>query len=153
MQQLTITRSGNIGTGFARLRESYREIRAGTLNDAADRLKRALDGNILASGLNDTHGRVRAWQTRYDGSFGGYTAIRAVSGATGADSPSAITNYLENGHKVRYPTGKSNRYRPDVHTARARAFRFYHQTVSVVQQIEVDAVQRVEQALAHALEE
>lgn len=78
--------------------------------EAAVVLKEMVDKNISAS-LNDSHGTIRGWQERNVGSGGGYAAVRAMKGMTGANSPGAITNYLENGHKIRTPTGRAKRQR------------------------------------------
>lgn len=55
--------------------------------------------NLLASNMtgfrNPTH--VRDMQSVYIGSGLGYAAVRAADTSTGANSPGAITNYLENG--------------------------------------------------------
>lgn len=67
----------------------------------APALKKLLDQSILATDINDSHGHIRGYQQYYLGSGGGYAAVRAQKGKTGRDSPGAITNYLENGHKAR----------------------------------------------------
>jgi hypothetical protein len=66
-------------------------------------LKKEVDEQIDASGLNDASGKVKGWQEPRVGSKGGYAAIRPEKGRNlvGANSPGAITNYLEFGHKVR----------------------------------------------------
>lgn len=71
----------------------------------AEAAKKAVDGQI-DGGLNDEHGKIRRWQVKHVGTGGGYAAVRPVGGITGRDSPGAITNYLENGHKIR-PAGKT----------------------------------------------
>ena len=86
---------------------------------AGEMLKAEVDRSVAASGLNDSHSKVRGWQQPAVGSMGGYAAIRAVKGETGPNSPGAITNYLENGHKTRavasVDTGKwkSKKFRVD----------------------------------------
>ena len=84
---------------------------------AAAVLKTEVDRSVGTSGLNDSHGRIRGWQQPDVGSGGGYAAIRAIKGETGANSPGAITNYLENGHKT---TAKAS-----VDTGRWRSKKFY----------------------------
>lgn len=51
--------------------------------------------------LNDGEGHVQGWQEASVGSGGGYGKVKPQKGETGRDSPGAITNYLENGHKTR----------------------------------------------------
>lgn len=76
------------------------------------RLKETVDAEIEMR-LDDAEGHVRAWQTSSVGSGGGYAVVRPHKGKTGRDSPGAITNYLENGHRIRSSSH------------RARAFGFY----------------------------
>lgn len=102
---------------FGKLRDEY-------LTEGERQLKSWVDNSILQSGVKDTHGKVRRWQKVYRSI--GYTAVRADGLTTGANSPGAITNYLEHGHKGRMPgTQRKQRYRPRDKTGRARAFHFY----------------------------
>lgn len=66
-------------------------------------LKSEVDTAIDQSGLNDSHNKIKNWQEERVGSKGGYAAIRPLKGPglVGRNSPGAITNYLEHGHKVR----------------------------------------------------
>lgn len=90
-------------------RRLHEEVGAAVLEDVR--------ANIGASGINDARGRVKGYQEHVVGSGGGYAAVRAVRG-TGpggssdySNSPGAITNYLENGHRVRQPSGTAKRRR------------------------------------------
>ncbi|MBE6722698.1 MAG: hypothetical protein E7572_09540 [Ruminococcaceae bacterium] len=80
-------------------------------------------GNIAGSGMKST-GTVEDWQQKYVGSGGGYAAVRAIKGS-GSNGPGAITNYLENGHKIRAPSGAAKRYKPRVNTAYVNGYHFY----------------------------
>ena len=62
--------------------------------------------------INDAHGHISGVQARVVGSGGGYAAVRPSGTDSGPDSLNAITNYLENGHAIRRPSGRSPRYRP-----------------------------------------
>jgi|GEM_PF-499392 len=66
-------------------------------------LKEEVDRSIDQSGLNDSHNKIKNWQEERVGSKGGYAAIRPKKGPglVGPNSPGAITNYLEHGHKGR----------------------------------------------------
>lgn len=66
-------------------------------------LKSEVDTAIDQSGLNDSRNKIKSWQEERVGSKGGYAAIRPLKGPglVGPNSPGAITNYLEHGHKVR----------------------------------------------------
>lgn len=152
MQQLEVTYQSNIAETLQGLAAEFRAARAELLEQAGKSLEQALSKSITASGLQDTHGKIRSWQEQYKGSGGGYVALRPRKGETGPNSPGAITNYLESGHKVRFPSGKAERYRPDVHVARARAFKFYANTQPEVQKVERETAQAMEQRLAAYLE-
>ena len=89
----------------------------------AAKLKSSIAAEISVS-VNDSHGKIRGWQEAAVGSGGGYAAVRAVKGATGADSPGAITNYLENGHKIR-PAGSGKNYRPRIKVPYVNGHHFY----------------------------
>lgn len=80
-------------------------------------------GNIAGSGMRST-GTVESWQQKYVGSGGGYAAVRAIKGA-GSSGPGAVTNYLENGHRIRASGGTAKRYKPRVHTAYVNGYHFY----------------------------
>lgn len=64
--------------------------------------------------LNDAHGHISGVQARVVGSGGGYAAVRPSGTDSGPDSLNAITNYLENGHAIRRPSGRNPRYRPRI---------------------------------------
>ena len=64
--------------------------------------------------INDAHGRISGVQARVVGSGGGYAAVRPSGTDSGPDSLNAITNYLENGHAIRRPSGRNPRYRPRI---------------------------------------
>lgn len=150
--RLEVTYTNNIGERLHGLAAEFRAVRAQLLDQAGNQLEQALDRSITASGLRDIHGKVRSWQEQYKGSGGGYVALRPRAGETGTNSPGAITNYLESGHKVRFPSGRAKRYRPEVHMARARAFKFYADTQPVAEEVAREMAQSVEQRLAAYLE-
>ena len=64
--------------------------------------------------INDAHGHISGVQARVVGSGGGYAAVRPSGTDSGPDSLNAITNYLENGHAIRRPSGRNPRYRPRI---------------------------------------
>lgn len=54
-------------------------------------------------------GNLQRWQSKYVGSGGGYTAVRAEKGLVGKNSPGAITNYVNSGHRIRPSTTNRKR--------------------------------------------
>lgn len=92
MQRLEVTYQSNIAETLQGLAEEFRAARAEMLEQAGKSLEQALSKSIIASGLQDTHGKIRSWQEQYKGSGGGYVALRPRKGETGANSPGAITN-------------------------------------------------------------
>ena len=105
-------------------RELHEEIK--------DLLKKEVDANIDAS-LSDFHGKIKNWQEAEVGSGGGYAAVRAKKGETGDDSPGAITNYLEGGHKIRTPSGKNKYYKPRIKKVYVDGFHFYAKTRQTIE--------------------
>lgn len=105
------------------LRESG-EMRRALHGEFADMAQNEVHKSVAES-LNDSHGHIRAWQKQYVGSGGGYAAVCAENGSAGAKSPGAITNYLENGHKIRPAGGETKRRRTRIRTAYVDGRFFY----------------------------
>ena len=101
MQSVDLSALDALDKKLEQLLKNAPEKRRAFHEKAGQVLKQEVDRSVAASGLHDTHGRVKGWQQSDVGSGGGYAAIRAIKGQTGANSPGAITNYLENGHKTR----------------------------------------------------
>lgn len=114
MQELS-----TISMKFEKAMAAGKQAREGYHVAVGVKLKEALDRSIDASGINDEHGTVKRWQVTHVGSGGGYVAIRATSvgdekhPSPGKNSPGAITNYLENGHKVREPKTMQEKRKKD----------------------------------------
>lgn len=116
---------------LVKLAEAFEEARK-----AGKRKQRAVHEELagkMLSGLrsevsgriNDANGRIAGYQRQYVGSGGGYAAVRATDRSTGANSPGAITNYLENGHAIRRPGGGAKRYKPRIRTLYVAGRGFY----------------------------
>lgn len=93
-----------------------------------ENVRRAID----ASGVDDAMGRVKSWQNAHVGSGRGYVAVRpdSVEVPTGGGgrktiNAGALTHYLDDSHRVRQPSGRAKRYRPEASVTRTRDFRFY----------------------------
>lgn len=85
---------------------------------------------IGSAGTSNAGANLKSWQTRADGSGGGYIKMRAKGSKedaeTGPKGPGAITNYLEGGAKTRAGTGKNKKRKSKARVMRTRAFKFYH---------------------------
>ena len=150
-QEVSIKIDKKLDGLFEKAAKEFKALRAEYLDEAGDALLSAVRSNITASGINDARGHVRAWQRKYMGSGGGYVAVRADNSSTGKNSPGAITNYLESGHKGRMPSGRSGRYEARIKTGRARAFGFYKSSADEAQRLAEDIAKKMEEALAGAL--
>lgn len=118
----------------ARLKEALQkapEKRRELHKTLADVIKKAVDQSIDSS-INDAKGQIKDWQKEYVGSGGGYAAVRATDESTGDQSPGAITNYVDSGHKIRPPSGKDPNYRPRINVAYVNGARFYENAVPEV---------------------
>lgn len=129
-----------------RLLKEFPEERRKLHEEIAQSIKKEVDTQI-SNTLNDSRGKVRSWQVSYVGSGGGYAAVRPKGGQIGGNSPGAITNYLEHGHKIRGPSGKSDRYRSRIKRIYVDGRHFYQRAR---RQVEVEAIKRAE-ALAERL--
>lgn len=101
--------------------------------ELADMLKSEVDTNISLS-LNDSRGTIKGWQEKVVGTGGGYAVVRAIGTSTGKNSPGAITNYLESGHKIRRPSGAAKRPRRSrARMAYVDGRHFYQRTAATVE--------------------
>lgn len=105
-------------------------------------VKEEVDTEISQSGLHDSSGRVKQWQEPVVGSGGGYAAVRATDKSTGNNSPGAITNYLENGHRIRQPSGRNPYYSPRIKNAYVDGFHFYSNTKNSIESKVIGEVER-----------
>ena len=108
------------------------ELRRKFHEEVKDLLKEELDKNITSS-INDENGKIKNFQEAVVGSGGGYAAVHAKKGKTGKDSPGAITNYLENGHRIRMPSGTNKYYKPRIEIVYVDGFHFYEKTRSNIE--------------------
>lgn len=113
--------------------EEMPEMRRELHEQIAEVIKSEVDIQISNSGLNDSTGKVRDWQESHVGSRGGYAAVRATDSSTGSNSPGAITNYLENGHAIRRPSGKAKNYRPRIKKPYVDGYHFYQTARGIVE--------------------
>lgn len=118
----------------------------------AKTLQDEVRAEVDASGINDKSGKIKSWQEARVGSGGGYAAVSAAKGKTGPNSPGAITNYLENGHRIRQPSGKSKRYRPNIKKPYVDGYHFYQRVRSRAEAIAISEAEKYADEIARKLE-
>ena len=95
------------------------------LASMGDAVLREVRRQITRRGVHDSQGRVARWQTVRVGSKGGYVAVSPSPGETvqvtrsGEKTTSKdLTRYLERGHGIPTPRGRTRRYKPRIATHR-----------------------------------
>lgn len=136
---------------FDKLLEEIPERRRELHERVGRAVQRELQRQIAASGINDSSGRVRRWQVVHIGSGGGYAAVRPEKGKTGADSPGAITNYLEGGHRIASPRGGKN-YRPRLRVSYVSGYHFYAAAAMRAESIAIGEAEAWADEIARELE-
>lgn len=81
-------------------RALHERLGTALLDDVRHRAPISAKGHSLGHGEYHERGTLRRWQTKYIGTRGGYAAIRAATEPRGNSGAGAITNYVENGHRV-----------------------------------------------------
>jgi len=117
----------------------------------AQAAKEEVDTQIAAS-VNDAGGRIQGWQETHVGSGGGYAAVRATDSSSGANSPGAVTNYLENGHKIRGPSGHAKHYKPNIKVPRVEGRGFYLAAQSAAEARAITLAEHFADEIAEKLE-
>lgn len=133
------------------------EVRAAFLERAGTELENVVRGNV-SSRISDNRGKVAGWQERHIGSRYGYAAVRARRStlaeqdeANRGSTPGAITNYLENGHKIRPPGGSAKRYRPKIKVARVSGRYFYRASRASLDALAASGAQELAKSIAKEL--
>ena len=124
MQSVDLKGLDELEKDIADLIKSFPDMQRELHEEFANTIKKKVDSEIVAS-LKNGASKIKRWQGKYVGSYGGYAAVRAVDTSTGSESPGAITNYLENGHKIRKPTGRNKRYKPRINKIYVDGYHFY----------------------------
>lgn len=124
----------------------------------------SVKGHSLGHGEYHERGTLRRWQSKYIGTKGGYAAVRAISRdeqrGSSREIAGAITNYVENGHRVggRY-RGVSARTRrrwkqyPTPPKSFVSGRGFYHATHVTAERILIQAAERWADEIARELNE
>lgn len=110
--------------------------------------KGIVEKNISAS-IKDNNGKIQDWQEMRIGSKGGYAAVSPIKGRTGPNSPGAITNYLENGHKIRIPRNPKTKRRVKVAYVDGRGFYFKSRNEAMAKSIGIcnDFVEKLKEQI------
>lgn len=125
MQNVDLSGLEELDDALSSILDEMPEMRRELHEQISEILKSEVDIQIANSGLNDTSGKIKGWQESRVGSRGGYAAVRASDSSTGKNSPGAVTNYLENGHAIRGPSGRIKNYRPRIKKPYVDGYHFY----------------------------
>ncbi len=131
------------------LNAAFRETKKKYLEEGGKRAQQLVQTNIRTSGMTIRSGNIVRWQTIF--SSYGYSAVRAEDSSTGANSPGAITNYLEGGHAIRKPGGAAKYYKPRIRTARVSGFDFYAASQSSVAEIAAEVAAKAAAEVAEKI--
>lgn len=167
----TYITGGNVSVGideidrlcdsFDKALQDFPEIRREYHARLGEKLKGIVDAEISNSGVNDSSGKVKNWQESHIGSKGGYAAVRPKTGATGDNSPGAITNYLDSGHKIR-PPGKRNekgkltltnyKYKSRAKVLYVNGYHFYSSAYAKAENVAIELAEELVNKIADGLE-
>lgn len=77
------------------------------------------------------------------GSGGGYAAVHPKPKTFhGGNAVGYITNALENGHKIRKPSGKAKQYKPRIRVSKVDGYKFYADTRRDAPEIAVEIAEK-----------
>ena len=127
--------------------ETLLEQAPGRRRELHQRLGRAALAAIRGNTPRRT-GRLASWQQLHIGSGGGYAAVRPQAGESGTKSPGAVTNYVENGHRVRQ--GRSGRSR--MRTPYVPGRRMYAQSVDEVERLATQEARNMAEEIVEGLQ-
>lgn len=138
--------------------QTYPEAKGSIMERIGTCLLSEVRAQIAASGMKNGGGPLPGWQGYYVGSRHGYAAVRAVGSESGyhpgAESPGAITNYAENGHRIRKPKQTRSvryRYRPRIKVPAVQGYHFYHNTKPRLESLANEEIRRFVSDLARRL--
>lgn len=108
MQSINEGELAKIGKGIDELLKEAPNMRRKLHEQMGDVAYSAVMQEVSRSTQRHT-GNLQRWQSKYVGSGGGYAAVRAEKGLVGKNSPGAITNYVNSGHRIRPSTTNRKR--------------------------------------------
>lgn len=153
MQSVDLKGLDELSGMFRRMQEQFPKSQRAYHERVAQRLRQEVSAEISAT--TKSSGRLASWQQEHIGSGGGYAAIRPVSGISGANSPGAITNYVENGHKVASGPranrkSTTRKYRSRLKTGVVKGRHFYQNVRSRAMKIAMEEMDRFMNELTEA---
>ncbi len=121
--------------------------------DILDRVGAQMQGEVQ-SRIGGT-GKVQSWQEVYRGSGGGYAAVRARAKTFDRSyAVGYITNAIENGHRIRSPSGRAKHYKPRIkQPGKVRGLGFYADSRAATESLANAAGAELAEAIARAMEE
>lgn len=153
MQSVDLMGLDKLDEDFQKLLDEIPEARRNMHERIANAVQNEVRAQIDTSGINDSSGKIKDWQEGRVGSGGGYAAVSPVKGQTGANSPGAITNYLENGHRVRQPSGNAKRIRRGrAKNAYVNGYHFYQSARNRAEAIAISEAEKYADEIAKKLE-
>lgn len=151
MQSIDLSELDNLSEKLNSLLKEAPEKKRELHEQLAEAAKQEVNAQIGAS-VNKNSEKISSWQETHVGSGGGYAAVRATDSSAGDNSPGAITNYLENGHKIRQPSGHAKHYRPAIKTPYVEGRHFYQTSKSALEAKAISLTQNFADKLAEELE-
>ena len=150
MQSIDFKQIDKLSSDVDKLLKNFPKMRRDLHEQFASVIKNHVDTEIGRS-LKDSSGKIKRWQGKYVGTGGGYAAVRAVDTSVGKNSPGAITNYLENGHKIRRPSGKNKYYKPRRKKIYVDGFHFYAKASNTIENDIMDIAEKFADDLVNEL--
>lgn len=148
----------DFSSDLSKILDQIPELRRELHEELAEMLQLEVRQEINNSNFNHGGNKLRRWQQMHVGSYGGYAAVRPVNkrvgeySATGDNSPGAITNYNEGGHRIRSPKGKAKRYKPKIKISYVDGRNFYQRARVNAESAAISIVEKFADRLADAIE-
>lgn len=150
MQEIKTDGLNYLGPSFGEFLKKAPKKRREMHERIAIRIKSVVNAEIEEC-LGDTNSTVRNWQVPTAGTLGGYAAVRPIKGEIGDNSPGAITNYLEGGHRIRPPGGGKD-YHPRINVPYVKGHFFYEFAGAEAERAALEEAERFADELADMLE-
>jgi hypothetical protein len=156
MQSIDLTELDRLLTRWDSILKTYPEAKGSVLEKLGTELLDIVRDNIRNSGMKNAGGRLPLWQSYHVGSLRGYVSVRAIGSGEGAsigkNSPGAITNYTENGHRIRKPSSSGKRrYRPRITVPAVNGYHYYHRAEGESESVAYAEIKRFVDELAQRM--